>query len=279
MGGFPTGERHLHSTGADLFPCKRPEFLVQTLAEVEAPRMARTATDILELTPWPGTRATDDVKMRLISRRDRVRRGLNVAVAALALIAVAPVMLLIALAIKLASPGPVLFRQVRVGLDRRSPIQESSNWRRQVDYGGRLFTLYKFRTMHHRPSEQRQVWAKKKDPRIFPVGSFLRRYRLDELPQLFNVLLGDMNIVGPRPEQPEIFVDLREQIDQYPRRQRVLPGITGLAQVNQHYDTCLDDVKRKVAYDLEYIRRQSAMEDLRIMLQTVPSVIMKKTGW
>ena len=252
---------------------------MQTLAEVEAPRVARSTTETLELRPWPGASASQDMKVRLLSRRDRIRRVLNVLVAAIALILVAPVMALIAIAIKLSSPGPILFRQTRVGIDRRSPLQESGNWRRQVDYGGRLFTLYKFRTMHHRPSEQRQVWATKEDPRIFPVGAFLRRYRLDELPQLFNVLLGNMNLVGPRPEQPEIFLDLREQIDQYPRRQRVLPGITGLAQVNQHYDTCLEDVKRKVAYDLEYIRRQSAMEDLRIMLQTVPSVLLKKNGW
>lgn len=252
---------------------------MQTLAEIDSPRMARAATDTLELSPWPGTFTSEDQKMRLLSRRDRARRGLNVLVALVALILVAPLMLLIAVAIKLSSPGPVLFKQVRVGLDRRSPLQESGNWRRQVDYGGRLFTLYKFRTMHHRPSQQSQVWAKKRDPRVFPVGSFLRRYRLDELPQLFNVVLGDMNVVGPRPEQPEIFVDLREQIDQYPRRQRVLPGITGLAQVNQHYDTCLDDVKQKVSYDLEYIRRQSAMEDLRIMLHTVPSVLLKNNGW
>ena len=237
---------------------------MQTLAEIEAPRLARTGTETLELSPWPAA-SVDDIKMRLLSRGDRVRRGLNVLIALLSLVLLAPLMLLIAVAIKLASPGPVFYRQVRVGLDRRSPLQESGNWRRQVDYGGRLFTLYKFRTMRHRASEDSQVWARRQDPRV--------------LPQLFNVLRGDMNIVGPRPEQPEIFKDLREQIDQYPRRQRVLPGITGLAQVNQHYDTCLDDVKRKVGYDLEYIRRQSAVEDLRIMLRTVPSVLLEKNGW
>ena len=249
------------------------------LAEIESP-MARTATDILELRPWAYPDVShDDGRLRLLSRRDRVRRALNIVVAVLALILVAPLMLAIAIAIKISSPGPVLFLQERVGIDRRSPLQDSGNWRRQVDYGGRLFTLYKFRTMHHAPADSSQVWAAKDDPRVFFVGSFLRRFRLDELPQLFNVLKGDMNIVGPRPEQPEIFIDLRDQISQYSRRQRVLPGITGLAQVNQHYDTCLDDVKRKVAYDLEYISRQSAMEDLRIMLRTVPSVLLKKNGW
>lgn len=274
------GERHLHRClGCALQQspyAQSVECPVHSVVDVESPRMS-AAGETLLIRPWPGT--ASDSYVGPSSRGDTLRRGLNVLVAAVALIIVAPVMLLIALVIKVRSPGPVLFTQVRVGVDRRSPFLESQNWRRQVDYGGRLFTLYKFRTMEHRPAERSQVWAKQEDPRIFPVGKVLRKYRLDELPQLINVLRGDMNIVGPRPEQPEIFMDLREQIEPYPRRQRVLPGITGLAQVNQHYDTCLEDVKRKVAYDLEYIRRQSAAEDLRIMLQTVPSVLLKKNGW
>ena len=253
---------------------------MQTLADTDTPGVAGSSADILQLRPWPGPfTTTGDIKIGPMSQRDRVRRGLNVVIALLSLLLAAPLMLVIAVAIKLSSPGPVLFKQTRVGLDRRSPLLESGNWRRQTDYGGRLFTLYKFRTMRHRPGDYHAVWARRDDPRVFRVGSVLRRFRLDELPQLFNVLLGDMNIVGPRPEQPEIFVDLREKIDQYPRRQRVLPGITGLAQLNQHYDTCLEDVRRKTAYDLEYIRRASALEDLRIMLRTVPSVIWDKSGW
>lgn len=248
-----------------------------SVAEAEPSRMARSTVDTLTLDPWPSSRV--DVAIGLWPRQDALRRNLNVLVALVGLVVLSPLMLVIAVAIKLCSPGPVFFKQVRVGIDRRSPIQESNNWRRRVDYGGRLFTLYKFRTMHDDNGAAGQVWAQRNDPRIFPLGQFLRKYRLDELPQLFNVLLGDMNIVGPRPEQPEIFLDLREQISRYPHRQRVLPGITGLAQINQHYDTCLDDVRKKVSYDLEYIRRQSALEDLRIMLHTVPSVVLKKTGW
>jgi lipopolysaccharide/colanic/teichoic acid biosynthesis glycosyltransferase len=110
------------------------------------------------------------------------------------------------------------------------------------------------------------------------VGRFLRSSRLDELPQLFNVLLGDMNIVGPRPEQPEIFQFLRDRIDRYPERQRVLPGITGLAQVNQAYDRTLDDVRSKVGYDLEYIERRGPIRDLWIMIKTLP-VVLKRLGW
>jgi lipopolysaccharide/colanic/teichoic acid biosynthesis glycosyltransferase len=222
--------------------------------------ISRSATDF-----WP--------------REDRARRALNVAAALVGLILAFPVMLVVAVLIKMSSPGPVLFKQVRVGVDRRSLGETSTNWRRKYDHGGRLFTLYKFRTMHQVNGATPQVWATPDDPRLFPVGRLLRKYRLDELPQLVNVLKGDMNMVGPRPEQPEIFSDLREKLGRYPHRQRVLPGITGLAQVNQHYDTCLDDVRRKLSYDLTYLRRVSAAEDLRIMAQTVPTVLFGKGAW
>src|SRR5213075_2670136 len=119
-----------------------------------------------------------------------------------------------------------------------------------------------------------ETWAQPDDVRVTPIGRVLRKLRLDELPQLFNVLKGEMNIVGPRPEQPMIFVYLREQIEGYQRRQRVRPGITGWAQINQGYDTSVDDVRRKVRYDLEYIRRQSTLEDLKIMCRTVPVMVL-----
>ena len=102
--------------------------------------------------------------------------------------------------------------------------------------------------------------------------------RLDELPQLFNVIRGDMNIVGPRPERPTIFADLRRSIPEYPMRQRVKPGITGWAQINQAYDACMEDVRSKVQLDLEYMRRQSLAHDLRIMTMTVPVMIFRKGG-
>ncbi|MDH3457051.1 MAG: sugar transferase, partial [Gemmatimonadota bacterium] len=109
-----------------------------------------------------------------------------------------------------------------------------------------------------------------------PVGRFLRKYRLDELPQLLNVLRGDMNLVGPRPEQPEIFQELRHRVARYPERQRVLPGITGWAQVRHRYDTSIEDVKKKVEFDLEYIERCSAAEDAKIMLMTVPVMVFRR---
>jgi lipopolysaccharide/colanic/teichoic acid biosynthesis glycosyltransferase len=140
--------------------------------------------------------------------------------------------------------------------------------------------MCKFRTMHlDRGNGDRHVWARPDDSRVTAIGRVLRKVRLDELPQLYNVLKGDMNVVGPRPEQPAIFVYLREQIEAYQRRQRVRPGITGWAQVNQGYDQSVDDVRNKLRFDLEYIRRQSAPEDLKIMLRTLPVMLFGRGGW
>ncbi|HET7038673.1 MAG TPA: sugar transferase [Gemmatimonadales bacterium] len=212
--------------------------------------------------------------------RERSRRIINVLVAALGLLASAPVLLLIALAIRLTSRGPIFYSQTRVGLDRRSDRGHEPNSRRQANLGGRPFRIYKFRTMRVQPPGQApEVWATPDDPRVTTVGRVLRKFRLDELPQLWNVLVGDMNIVGPRPEQPGIFAELRQQIDGYHLRQRVRPGITGWAQVNHTYDQCLEDVRRKVSLDLEYVARHSVLEDLRIMALTVPVMVGRKGGW
>ena len=207
-------------------------------------------------------------------------RLLNLVLAFVALIVLLPVMLVIAVLVKLTSWGPVLYTQTRVGLDRRDPIDPSLNRRRQLDMGGQPFTIYKFRTMRV-DAEQGcgAVWAQPQDPRVTAIGRFLRQYRLDELPQLLNVIKGEMNIVGPRPERPTIFAELREHIAEYPLRQRAKPGITGLAQINHHYDHSLEDVRTKVQYDLEYIRRRSVIEDLRIMLRTLPVILLRRGGW
>jgi lipopolysaccharide/colanic/teichoic acid biosynthesis glycosyltransferase len=208
------------------------------------------------------------------------QRLMNVIIAGLALFVALPLLLLIAVAIKLTSRGPVLYTQERIGLDRRASGTDAGDRRRTRDLGGRPFTMYKFRTM--RVDAERAtgaVWATQDDPRITPVGRFLRQYRLDEIPQLLNVMRGEMNIVGPRPERPTIFAELREHIAEYPLRQRTKPGITGLAQIHHHYDRSVDDVRTKVRYDLEYIRRRSLGEDLRIMLQTIPVVFLRRGGW
>jgi len=244
------------------------------------PNAAAMATTLNIETARPSLDLVHAEPRRPRGRERRLRRLLNTAVAAVALVVASPLLLLIAVLIRLTSRGPVLFRQTRIGLDRRALSRAGGNTRRRLDQGGHPFTMYKFRTMYvasaHRDP---QVWAQPDDARVTPIGRVLRKFRLDELPQLFNVLRGDMNIVGPRPEQPAIFVYLREQIEGYQRRQRVRPGITGWAQINQGYDQSVEDVRRKVAYDLEYIRRQSAIEDLRIMLRTIPVIVFRRGGW
>ena len=200
---------------------------------------------------------------------------LNVAVAALGIVIASPLMLAVAVAVKVTSAGPVFYRQRRVGLCVRSSY--GGNHRRKVDIGGKPFTILKFRTMRvATPGEDAQVWASQDDPRITPIGRFLRSTRIDEMPQLFNVLLGDMNIVGPRPEQPEIFQCLRNEVASYSHRQQVRPGITGRAQITLQYDSSIDDVRKKVEADLEYIKTQSFLEDLRIMALTAPVMVFRK---
>lgn len=229
-------------------------------------------------------RLVEDVEEPLVprSRSDQLARALNFSLALLALLLLAPLLVLIAVAVKLTSRGPIFYSQTRIGLDRRwsRGPGEDADQRRGHDLGGNVFTIYKFRTMCANAEHlSGAVWAAKEDPRVTPVGRFLRQYRLDELPQLFNVLVGDMNIVGPRPERPSIFAQLRHTIPNYEARQRVKPGITGLAQVNQQYDQCLDDVRNKLHFDLQYLRRQGFWEDVRIMLKTVPVVLFKRGGW
>ena len=225
---------------------------------------------------WGSTADRSDTQ----SAGDWPRRAVNLLLALIATIITLPVMFLVALLVRLTSRGSVLYTQERIGLDRREPVFGGQNHRRERDLGGRPFTIYKFRTMRVDAEHgSGAVWAQQRDPRVTSIGRLLRQYRLDELPQLFNVLKGEMNIVGPRPERPIIFAELREHIAEYPLRQRAKPGITGLAQINHHYDRSLEDVRTKVHYDLEYIRRQSVAEDFRIMLKTVPVVLLRRGGW
>lgn len=210
-------------------------------------------------------------------RSEVANRVANIVIAAIALIILAPFMALIALAIRLNSKGPAFYVQTRVGIDRRRRPTRAVFDRRRGDAGGQTFDIYKFRSMYVDAEKGTgAVWATENDPRITPVGRFLRKTRLDEIPQLFNVIKGDMNIVGPRPERPSIFAELRENIEEYPLRQQARPGITGWAQINRAYDSNMDDVRDKVKYDLEYLQRQSLKEDIRIMVRTVPVMLFRK---
>ena len=215
------------------------------------------------------------------SRSERLQRFMNVIIASLALILVSPVVLVFAALVRITSPGPILYSQARVGLDRRRSQSGRRVYdRRSHDVGGRPFMIYKFRTMRvDAEAPNGAIWATKGDPRVTRVGRVMRKYRVDELPQLFNVLRGEMNIVGPRPERPSIFSRMCDDIEEYPLRQRAKPGITGWAQVNHNYDTSVDDVRKKVRYDLEYLQRQGTREDLLIMARTLPVMIFNRGGW
>jgi lipopolysaccharide/colanic/teichoic acid biosynthesis glycosyltransferase len=227
----------------------------------------------------PEPRKTSTAGAAPENRSERLDRMVNITFASLGLVLVAPIMLVFAVLVKLTSPGPIFYAQARVGLDRRRGGATRAYDRRTRDLGGRAFMILKFRTMRIDAEKNGAVWAVRRDARVTRVGRVMRKYRIDELPQLVNVIRGEMNIVGPRPERPSIFSRLCDDIAEYPLRQRARPGITGWAQVNQAYDTSLDDVRAKVRYDLEYIERQGVAEDLMIMARTVPVMIFRKGGW
>ncbi|GAC1519808.1 MAG: hypothetical protein NVS2B6_02710 [Thermoleophilaceae bacterium] len=185
-----------------------------------------------------------------------VKRGLETAVAVAVVALCAPLLPIIALAIKLSSPGPILFRQPRVGRD------------------GVVFSLAKFRTMHTGGDGEHGHWAATGGGRLFAVGRLLRRLRLDELPQLFLVISGDLSLVGPRPEQPPIVDRLEAQMRYYTARHAVRPGITGWAQVNLGYSGSDAGALAKLQYDLYYVKRQSLRLDLRIMASTARAIVL-----
>lgn len=243
-----------------------------------SPRARRADGTATPSRPAPRVLDVPDVIPR--DRSEKASRCLNIVLSAAALIVITPVLFLVAIAVKFTSRGPILYAQTRVGLDRRWRSTLALHERRLEDLGGQVFTIYKFRTM--RVDAERgsgAVWAQENDPRVTRLGKYMRLLRIDELPQFWNVLLGDMNIVGPRPERPSIVSRLREDIPEYQCRHRVKPGITGLAQINQKYDASLDDVRSKVRWDLRYLREQGILVDLGIMLRTLPSVLLRNRGW
>lgn len=208
---------------------------------------------------------------------ERAIRVLNVAVAVFGLIAFLPLGVLIALTIKLTSRGPVFYTQTRIGLDRRTQPARATTPKRFKNLGGKPFKIYKFRTMRVDAEHGTgAVWARKHDPRVTSIGGVLRQYRLDEIPQLWNVIRGEMSVVGPRPERPSIFTELREKIPNYKYRQRALPGITGYAQINLAYDSSIEDVREKLKHDLEFIQKRSLWLEIKIMLQTVPVMLFRR---
>ncbi|WP_122055373.1 sugar transferase [Vibrio sp. Evd11] len=196
------------------------------------------------------------------SKVSRAKRTFDFVSSLLALVILSPVFPFIALAIALTSRGPIFYRQLRVGKSTPEKME--------------IFEIMKFRSMYQ-DAETRSgaVWATQNDPRITPVGRFLRKTRLDELPQLFNVLKGEMSLIGPRPERPTFYNKLENEIPYFAdRTYGVMPGITGLAQVNQGYDTCIDDVRRKVGFDHSYALSLCSVKswiaaDLSIITKTI----------
>lgn len=187
----------------------------------------------------------------------RTKVVVDFVVASLLLLPLLLVMALVATAILLLEGRPIFYQQVRVGLR------------------GKPFRIFKFRTMlPQAESLTGPVWSQANDTRVTPLGKWLRKTHLDEFPQIFNVLKGDMSFVGPRPERPEFVNRLREEIPSYDRRHNVRPGVTGLAQLTQGYDTCLTDVSSKTKADLEYIEQMGFFTDMTLFLKTIPSIFL-----
>jgi exopolysaccharide biosynthesis polyprenyl glycosylphosphotransferase len=187
-----------------------------------------------------------------------VRRIVSILVSFTGLMICLPFIPFIMLAVRLSSPGPIFFKQTRVGLR------------------GREFSVMKFRTMAQDAEANGAKWATKDDPRITRLGKFMRKTRLDEIPQLWNVLRGEMGFVGPRPERPEFVKWLDTEIPFYELRHIIRPGITGWAQVRYRYGASLEETKRKLEYDLYYVKHLSIGLDLLIMFETVKTIILRR---
>ncbi len=190
----------------------------------------------------------------------RLKRILDMAISLVGIVLTMPLMLLAALLIKLSGPfSPVFYSQERVG------------------QFGKIFRIRKFRTMRtDAETESGPVWASDDDPRITPVGRVLRKFRIDELPQFWNVLIGEMSLVGPRPERPEITAMLERQIPFYSEREYALPGVSGWAQIHSPYGGSIESTRRKLEYDLYYIKNMSPSLDLQIILRTLRIVLLGK---
>jgi lipopolysaccharide/colanic/teichoic acid biosynthesis glycosyltransferase len=215
-------------------------------------------------------------------------RALDILVSVTALLVLMPVFAIVAILVKTTSRGPVLYSQVRVGQNRRRwerrdtgdvharGDRRSARDRRRSGAWGRPFRIWKFRTMVVNAEEYGPQWSSRFDPRITPVGRLLRLTRLDETPQFWNVLAGDMSLIGPRPERPYFVDQFAETIPHYRKRLEVRPGITGQAQVNLSYDATVDDVKRKLEEDIDYVEKRSLKRDLAIILRTIGVVLTGK---
>jgi len=234
----------------------------------------------------PGAAFSLTASVRNIARV-AIKKSLDILVASVGLILAFPIFIIVPVLIKLDSRGPVFYTQERIGLNRRRrsrrayPARMSAERRgrdrRRDDNHGRPFRVIKFRTMvNNAEGRSGPVWATRNDARVTKLGRFLRKTRLDEVPQLINVLRGEMSMVGPRPERPVFVRDLSTRVPDYVHRLKVKPGITGQAQVTTGYDTSLESVVVKVENDVKYINNWTIFSDVKILLKTVLVVITGK---
>jgi lipopolysaccharide/colanic/teichoic acid biosynthesis glycosyltransferase len=274
----------------------KPRISADSSSEVPSSFSTLVAQHTVELpgTEWltriPLTTPRENVQCLSPSHR-LIKRAFDITCALILLLLTLPVLVATAVLVKITSPGPIIYSQTRVGLnlrkkkksDRREQTQglaadasdrrKPGRDRREMSNFGRLFTIYKFRTMRTDAERNGAQFAKQGDARITSVGRFLRRTRIDELPQLWNILKGDMSLIGPRPERPEFMMKLQEQIPNFIDRLGLQPGLTGIAQVVNGYDNELEGFRRKVSYDLLYLQNCSVWNDFKILLRTVRVVI------
>ncbi|MFV0445799.1 MAG: sugar transferase [Planctomycetaceae bacterium] len=276
----------------------RPVAPAECVPEISAAEPLRDIVNFASSTPAPVVPWLTQIELDrprinvhcLSAAARRSKRVLDVVLSIAMLVVLSPVMLLTAIAVLLTSRGSVIFRQTRVGLnlrtnppDRRQEQagphpeygerrQPAADRRNQHSYG-RHFTLYKFRTMRTNAEMNGAQFAQKNDKRITSIGGFLRKTRLDELPQLWNVLKGEMTLVGPRPERPEFIKELSDEIPDYLARLGLPPGLTGVAQVVNGYDNDIEGFRRKVAFDLLYLQNCCVKNDLKILLRTIRVVL------
>jgi lipopolysaccharide/colanic/teichoic acid biosynthesis glycosyltransferase len=261
--------------------------LEQLAPTVDSARRGPVQRPAFDFSPWarlqpldapsPGEKPVEKVKSpyHLLER-----------VAALLLtLLLLPVMVVVAFAIKIESPrGPVFFKQTRVGMNRRRRGADKGELavdippglpdRRRTSGEGQTFSIWKFRTMvPNAEAATGPVWATEHDPRITRIGSVLRHLRLDEVPQLINIVQGQMRLIGPRPERPEFVRKLVQDMPDYRRRLAIPPGITGLAQVEREYDASVSDVRTKIRYDVFYVENRCWLLDLKILLKTIDVVV------
>ena len=254
---YLTSEVRVEATTVTFIKSEDSAVQVSKNLDKNAPSIVKLSNESRSHAPEPTTLALigGSLLSMVISFLRRLyaltKRTVDVFGSLVGLVFLSPILLLTAVLVKLTSKGPVLYSQIRVGKN------------------GKHFNIYKFRTMKVDAEKNTgPVWAAKNDNRLTPIGGILRKARIDEIPQFVNVLKGDMSLVGPRPERPMFVEQLKKQISDYERRLDVKPGITGLAQVWHNYDETIEDVRKKIKYDVLYIRKACFWTDVRILLRT-----------